>query len=154
MARVHDIQLREIPPGPNQYASKKDALAANPRTTVVDAVFGSKRSVEDAAFRVNGNKRADWPSDEYYAIWAFNPASKARVKSGENPKTAGRWELLIGLKECAPEEWLHVINAPGSRKRRRRSDDEVFENGMDETDGGESSFTKGLEEAYGEVEAA
>jgi hypothetical protein len=83
---------------------------------VVDARFDSLKAVIDAAFRVNSGQRKDWPSDRYYAVYEFTIDDEAISDSN-----SGQWLLLIGLKEHAPAGWESIINAPGSRKRRKTS---------------------------------
>lgn len=121
MARVHDVQLREVPAGPEEYATKKEALEARPQEVVVDAYFGTQRSVEEAANRVNGNRRAEWPSRRYYAAWKFNPEATGAVgKSDKASSEPGRWELLIGIRDYMPEGWRKVVESATTRKRRSR----------------------------------
>jgi hypothetical protein len=102
-------------------------LAAEPTKTVVDARFNSRKAVEDAMFRVNSGQRKDWPNDRYYAIYEFTIDDEAISDGG-----SGQWLLLVGLKEHAPVGWQQMINAPGSRKRRRRAPE--GEEGVEYTD--------------------
>jgi len=146
VARVRDVLVREAPSGPpgrGEYTTKLQALAAEPDKTVVDARFSTLKAVEDAAFRVNSGARKEWPSDRYYAAYEFTLDDEAIAESG-----SGQWLLLIGLKEHAPDAWKPVINAPGSRKRRKSSE----EDGADEMDtpeetevGGDSLFREPTE---------
>lgn len=123
MARVQEVRLRKVPPGPGEYTSKREALEAKPEEVVVDAEFSTQKSVEDAAFRVNSNKRKEWPSDRFYACWAYNAEADGDTEDSGPMETVGRWELLIGVKAHMPEVWRKVVEAPGSRKRRTEPDD-------------------------------
>lgn len=117
MARVRDVVVRDAPDGPpgqGVYTTKLQALAVDPTKTVVDARFDTLKAVEDAAFRVNSGQRKDWPNDKYYAAFDYDIADESIEGS-----SAGKWLLLIGLREHAPVGWEPVINAPGSRKRRK-----------------------------------
>lgn len=125
MARVQEVVVRKTPPGPGEYGTKLDALEANPEDVVVDARFARRKSVEDAAFRVNSGRRRDWPSDRFYACWGYNPEESGETDDGGPAPTVGRWELLIGEKRFMPEIWRSVVEAPGSRRRRRRAEDVV-----------------------------
>jgi hypothetical protein len=122
MARVQEVVLRKTPPGPGEYGTKMDALEANPEEVVVDARFSRRKSVEDAAFRVNSGKRRDWPNDRFYACWDFNAEGVGATEDEGPVATMGRWELLIGDKRYMPEVWRPIVEAPGSRRRRRQAD--------------------------------
>lgn len=102
------------PPGQGVYTTKLQALAVDPTKTVVDARFDTLKAAEDAAFRVNSGQRKDWPNDKYYGAFDYDIADES-IEGG----SAGKWLLLIGLREHAPAGWEPVINAPGSRKRRK-----------------------------------
>lgn len=133
MARVTDVVLRKPPMRPGEYATQKEALEANPKDTVVDAVFSSEQSAREAAFRVNGGERKKWPSDRYYAIWDYNKDADGDTEDGGEGDMIGRWELLIGIKEHMPKGWVSVVNAPGSRKGRGSTSDASDEaSGTDE----------------------
>lgn len=124
MARVQEVVVRKTPPGPGEYGTKVEALEANPEDVVVDARFSRRKSVEDAAFRVNSGKRRDWPNDRFYACWEFNAEGVGATEDEGPVATMGRWELLIGYKEHMPEIWRPIVEAPGSRRRRRRVEPE------------------------------
>jgi hypothetical protein len=123
------------PPGQGEYTTKLQALAAEPTKTVVDARFKTRKAVEDAMFRVNSGQRKDWPNDRYYAIYEFTIDDEA-ISDGD----PGQWLLLVGLKEHAPVGWQQMINAPGSRKRRKPSpgSEENVEYTDDDSDAEES----------------
>lgn len=140
MARVTDVILRKPPKSPKEareYEDQKEALAARPRETVVDARYATEKSAREAAFRVNNGERKKWPSSHYYAIWEFNGGGVDSETEGDagGGKPEGDadkpWELLIGIREYMPKGWAEVVNAPGSRKGRG-SDSDVSQEGDDQ----------------------
>jgi hypothetical protein len=144
VARVREVLVREAPAGPpgqGEYTTKLQALAAEPTKTVVDAVFDTRKAVEDAVFRVNSGQRKVWPNDRYYAAFDFSIDDEG-LEEGKS----GQWELLIGLREHAPPGWEPIINAPGSRKRRKASsEDEQDAEYTEESADNESLFVEPTE---------
>lgn len=128
MARVREVIQREMPAGPNQFSSKESALAAEPDKPIVDAYFATRTQAKNAAYRVNGGERGEWPMDRYAAIFAPNPSPKADVD--EEGLVEDAWELLIIPRTHVPEAWMKEVNAPGSRRKGKnpgaddKSDDE------------------------------
>lgn len=49
-----------------------------------------------------------------------NPAGKLEDILREEGVETGGWVMLIGLQPNVPEGWEKTVNAPGSRKRKRR----------------------------------
>jgi hypothetical protein len=123
MARVKEVIQREMPAGPDMYGSKESALAAEPDKPVVDAVFPTREKAKNAAYRVNdGERREAWPKERYAAIFHPNPAPQS--EPDENGLVADAWELLIIPRSQVPQAWLKEVNAPGSRRKNRDTDDD------------------------------
>lgn len=124
MARVREVILRTAPPSPHTYSNIGEALALNPSKVVVDSVYLKESHAQDAAFRVNADKRPDLPADTYFGIWSFDPDATdpvpARADDGEKytvgSEQRGRFELLVGLKTAEPDAWRETIAMHASRK--------------------------------------
>lgn len=117
MARVREVIQRDLPAGPDSYGSKEAALAAEPDKPIVDAQFATRAQAKNAAYRINGGEREEWPRDKYFAIFALNPEPG---EPDEHGNVEDLWELLILPRTLpVPDAWVKEVNAPGSRRKRR-----------------------------------
>ena len=109
-------------------AQQKAFLREYPEMRVVDNSYPREteaqalKSVKAAMYQVNSGGRAEWPSDQYYAIWQWAPQELSEDESDEaKPRVP---QLLIGNRshiEEVGETWMKLINGAGSRKNSKGS---------------------------------
>lgn len=105
---LSDFEEVDFSEGPDFGASSgeeleamRSSLANDPRRVVIFGSTSSERETLAKMNAFNGGHLPNWPNDTYYMI--YREAEERRGNGGD---------LLVGILEFAPKEWLPMINAP------------------------------------------